>query len=43
MTQTCSSLAQISCLFNKQGIPEHESNEVVVCHAGMTDKIDDET
>ena len=29
--------------FYKQGIPEHESNEMVVCHAGMTDKRDDET
>ena len=29
--------------FYKQGIPEHESNEMVVCLAGMTDKTDDET
>ena len=43
MTQACGSLAQISCLFYKQGIPEHVSNEMVVCHAGMTDKTDDET
>ena len=42
MTQACSSLAELSCHFYKQGISEHESNEMVVCHAGMTDKTDDE-
>ena len=36
-------LAHIYCLFYKQGIPEHEFNEMVVCHGGMTDKTDDET
>ena len=34
--------AQISLFFYKQGIPEHESNEMVVCHACMTDKADDD-
>ena len=43
MTMACSLLAQISCLFCKMGTLEHESNEMVVCNAGMTDKTDDET
>ena len=30
-------------IFYKQGIPEHESNEMVVCHADMTDIANDET
>ena len=44
MTQACSYLAEISCFFfDRQGIQEHEINETVVCHAGMTDIADDET
>ena len=42
MTQACCSQAQISFFFYKQGTPEHESNEMVVCHACMADKTDDD-